>query len=262
MIERSGVGVHSGVEGWVRIAPAPHGTGIYVGRAGHPSVRLSPALSRAIPGATVLTLPGGEVSTPEHLLAAIAGLGITDAEIEFGGAEVPVLDGSSRPWCEAIVDAGVIDGPAVRAVAPARLRLVEAAGGWAEVRPAEDLRLRVAIDYDDGPCESVDLMLPRGDFVGEISWARTFVMERDVARLRAAGRGRGANLHNTVVYRGSEAVANPGGLRGPLEAARHKMVDLLGDLALAGVPLRGEVVVVRGTHALHHDLLHAWLERS
>jgi UDP-3-O-[3-hydroxymyristoyl] N-acetylglucosamine deacetylase len=209
----------------------------------------------AVPGATVIA----GVSTVEHLLAALVGGGVTDAVIEVTGREVPILDGSARPWCEALAGVGLRGGPAastLQVIAPVEWWDGPRGGRWS---PHPGAVVSVAVDFGaaDHLRGSAEIDLRAGEFAVEAGWARTFVMERDVERLRAAGLGRGASMANTVVV-GMDGVV--GTLRHPDEIVRHKLLDAVGDLALLGAPLRGRLEVVRGGHAVHHELVRALLE--
>ncbi len=202
-------------------------------------------------GATVLGRDGARVGTPEHLLAALWGRGVLDARLVLSGAEVPALDGSAAPWLDAIDEAGVVAGP--QAVVKRVARPVEVAlgGGVARLTPAAVRRVSVQVDFGPGgPAGAAAVELGSPDFDREIAPARTFVLARDVERLRAEGRGGGATPENTVVWPASA-------LRFPDEPVRHKLLDLVGDLALCGVPVMGAIEVVRGSHALHHRLVRA-----
>lgn len=206
--------------------------------------------ARAAPGSVAV----GGVQTVEHLLAALSGLGLTDVRVEVDGPELPALDGSAQPWCALLADAGREEGPPTAPWRVDRVTRVEAHGGWAELRPGPGCRVEVRVDFPGGPAGQavVDLSEPTA-FCREVAWARTFVLGRDVDALRDAGRGRGADLGNTVVLDGS-VPRNPGGLRAPDEPVRHKLLDAVGDLALVG-PVEGHLVVVRGSHRLHVELL-------
>lgn len=253
-IEVEGVGVHTGALARVRVGPARWGHGIRFYRWG--TEEYVPALvawARAGEGSTVLEGPGFSVRTPEHLLAALYGSGISHARIEIDGPEVPILDGSAREWCERLDEAGSRSGPRQLRVELRRPVRVEAAGGWAEAWPAEGEIVRVDVDFEGGPVGVAQIDLEdEVAFIEDVAWARTFVHERDVERLRAAGRGLGATLDNTVVY-GPDGPINA--FRSFDEGVRHKLLDLIGDLALAGAPVQARIVVHRGSHALHQALV-------
>lgn len=234
--------MHSGRMGRVQVLPAPFGAGLTV-RQGGREVPVDLAHAAAVPGCTQLLLGGRVLATPEHLLAALAGLGVTDAVLEVEGDEVPVLDGSAAPWCEAIRAAGRVEGPALR---PRGLGVgeVEAHGGRMRWGPGP-CEVVVHVDFGgDGPRGSARWRPGVDDFVEAVAWARTFVRAAEVEALRSAGRGRGATAENTLVW-------GEGTPRRPDEPVVHKLLDLVGDLALLG-PWQGRVEVWRGSHRLHH----------
>jgi len=247
-VRRAGIGLHSGLATAVTLAPARFGTGVvFLTTKG--SVPADVEHAAAGPGATVLTSGDACVSTPEHLLAALAALGVTDVELLLEGDEVPALDGSAAPWVEAIDEAGRTDGPPMRERAPTAKVAVVQDHGRATVEPG-DPQLAVWIDYGaDGPTGALTVPFTEHAFREEVCWARTFVLDRDVERLRAAGRGRGATEANTAVW-------PAGALRAPDEPVRHKALDAWGDLALLG-PFSARVSVERGSHALHLALARA-----
>ena len=245
-VSRSGIGVHTGEPAEITLAPAPFGTGIrFVTERGEIPATLAHA--RAEPGCTVLSAGSARVLTPEHLLAAVAALGLTDVRIALRGPEVPAMDGSAGPWVDAIDEAGRADGPALIPFSPSAEARVDGFGGWATLGPGASLSVEVA--FDGGPTGTLRVPATEDAFRTEIAWARTFVRAVDVERLRAAGRGRGATAENTVVWPGSA-------LRSADEPVRHKLLDAWGDLALLG-PCRVALHVVRGSHALHHAVLSA-----
>lgn len=249
-----GVGVHSGAP--ARAVVRPGGDGIVFHIGARVPARLANVVASA--GATVLGCDGASVAVVEHLLAALLAAGVTDADVDVDGPELPILDGSALPWLDAVESAGAADlGPLVplRIVAPFAYEEGDAAVVFT---PAD--RCEVTVDVDFGPPP-----LPRGRagielgaraFRDEVAWARTFALARDLERLRAAGRGRGASVENTVVY-GDDGPWPPGE-RGPDEAVRHKLLDAIGDLALVG-PILGRMAVRRGSHGLHHRALRALL---
>lgn len=245
----SGVGLHSGAPASVVLAPAQPGAGVAFVRAGGERVPASWALADAPGGQT--RLPG--VQTPEHLLAAVQGLGITDLDVRLDGPEVPHLDGSAQGWADAL-GTPVVTGSTVGFV-PDRPVEVEAFGGTARWEPHDRLELTVRIDFGPSLRGGLTIDVTPESFVRELCWARTFLPHDDLAAARAAGRGAGATPGTVVVW-GRRGPLVP--VRSPDEPVRHKALDLLGDLALAG-PVRGRIVVERGTHALHQALLAAAL---
>lgn len=248
-VRREGIGLHSGAPATVTLQPAPFGRGIRF-RTDRGEVPATLAHARAEPGATVLSAGGAAVRTPEHLLAALGALGVTDVVVEIeGGEEVPGLDGSAAEWVAAIDEAGRVDGPPIAAWRPAREVRVEAHGGVGVLGPGD--RIGVEVDFaGDGPAGSLSVPATEAAFREQVAWARTFVLARDVDRLRAAGRGAGATRRNTLVW-------PPGPQDAPRsedEPVRHKLLDAWGDLALLG-PAEVALTVVRGSHALHLAIL-------
>jgi UDP-3-O-[3-hydroxymyristoyl] N-acetylglucosamine deacetylase len=243
-VSREGAGLHKGELAKLTLAPAPWGTGL-VFVVGATPVPATLDFARAEPGCTVLARASSTVYTPEHLLAALCALGITDVFAMLEGPEVPALDGSARGWVEAVDEVGRSSGP------PLALRSVEApieVAGWegrAWLGPGAELS--VEVDFEDGPVGTLSVPQEEAAFRRDIMWARTFVLARDVERLRAAGRGKGANADNTLVW-------PQGLLRAPDEPIRHKLLDAWGDLALLG-PCQVAMRVQRGSHALHQALL-------
>ena len=248
---REGMGVHTGVRCAVRLRPVPWGTGLVV-RAGAHQAQVHVRSASAPGGCTVLAVGPHTVATPEHVLAAVIGLGVTDLAIEVEGPEVPILDGSALPWVEALREAGIREGSggAVRVVTEEVH--VRAAGGEAWIRPSDRLRVSVEVAWP-GLVGTAHTALG-DDFVTEVAPARTFVFAEDIPRLLALGRGLGATRENTVVWGQSRE------LRFSDEPVRHKLLDAVGDLALAGCPIRGHLHVLRGSHSLHHAVIRAWLE--
>ena len=200
---------------------------------------------------------GAEVSTIEHLMAALAGCGIQNALIEIDGAEVPILDGSALPFVQRLIAAGVrvLDAPvqALRLRAP--VMVIEGAASG-RLEPAEVLEIAFAIDFPDAAIgrQEKQMSLANGAFVRELADSRTFCRQSDVARMQAAGLALGGTYDNAVVVEG-DIVLSHGGLRHADEPVRHKILDALGDLALAGMPLLARYVGVRAGHALTGRLL-------
>jgi UDP-3-O-[3-hydroxymyristoyl] N-acetylglucosamine deacetylase len=243
-----GIGVHTGAAARLVLGPAAWGQGLYFEVAG---VRIEADLTtaRGERGSTVLSCRGREVRTPEHVLAALSGLGVTDARLVLEGPEVPIGDGSALPWVEALDAVGWVEGPPLEALEVATRVEVEGFGGRAWLAPGAGRRLTVEVDYGrGGPQGSLDLVLDEAGFRG-LAAARTFVLREHAEAARAAGLGRGATADNTVVWPGAD-------LRMPDEPVRHKALDAVGDLALLG-PWAGHLHVQRGSHRLHHRLARA-----
>ena len=200
------------------------------------------------------------VRTVEHVMAALAGLGVDNAVVAVDGPEVPVLDGSAAPFVFLIECAGRRRQLAARQVVevlkPVRVEMGEA---FAELRPgAAGLDMSLSIDFTAAAIgrQALSLSLTEQGFRRELAPARTFAMLQEIEALQAAGLARGGSLENAVVVNGARVV-NPEGLRSPDEFVRHKMLDAVGDLAMAGAPIHGRFVAHRTGHALNNALLRA-----
>ena len=260
--ELSGIGVHSGLPVTVTIHPAEADTGIVFLRNGRGEcereIRAQPTAVAATEFATVLGDESGPaISTVEHVMAALAGLGIDNALVELDGPEVPIMDGSAAPFVAAIDAAGTAILPAARRY----LRVLKSVGVvdrdcYGELRPHDGFRLEVEIDFDHPQVgkQAFSLDVEPASFRRHLARARTFGFTQDVAQLWSAGYALGATFENTVVV-AEERVLNPEGLRFPDEFARHKALDALGDLALAGAPILGAYRSVRGGHRLNYAVL-------
>jgi UDP-3-O-[3-hydroxymyristoyl] N-acetylglucosamine deacetylase len=261
----TGVGVHSGLPVNLTIGPASVDAGFIFVRSGlegaDREVQATAESVIATEFATVLgDREGPLVSTAEHVLAALRGMGVDNATIEIDGPEVPIMDGSAAAFVAAIDQAGIVAQPAVRRflqiIKPVTVTVGEASG---EFRPfAGGFRAEVEIDFANPVIgqQSYTLELSPERFRREISRARTFGCMNDTARLWSAGFALGASFENTVVF-DDERLLNVEGLRYADECARHKVLDVIGDLALAGLPLLGAFRSVRGGHKLNHAALTA-----
>ena len=255
-VERSGVGLHSGQHSKVRLQPARE-EGYWVGWLGDDE----PKLTRLSPGqvcetslCTALELGGRRLATVEHLLAALAGTGVTQAAILVEGEEIPLLDGSALPWVEAIAEAGLSPlGERRLPQLPVPSLTVRQGESFAVALPCDEPRLGAAIEFPQPAIgrQVFSLTLTPADFVNQIAPARTFGFKDQVDQLLARGLIRGGALDNALVCDGERWLNPP--LRFPDEPVRHKLLDLLGDLALAGLP-GAQVFAYRGSHGLHTEL--------
>ena len=268
-VSLSGIGVHGGRPARVVLAPADPDSGISFLRTNLPGSDdvVIPARAARVGSTelcTVLGEAGASVATVEHLLAALFGLGVDNAVVEIDGPEVPVMDGSARPFVVAIEQAGLRRQSAPRRVIRIRKPVrVEMGDAYAEFRPHMGCRFEVAISY---PCQvigqqEIALEITPRSFRTEIAGARTFGYMRDVERLLAAGFAQGSSLENSVVI-GERGVMNSDGLRYPDEFVRHKLLDAIGDLALAGAPIQGLYRSYKGGHKLNAMALAALLAQS
>lgn len=261
----AGTGLHTGTPVRVSLRPAPAGSGIVFHRLDAPEgtdPRIPARWDRALLSPLATRLANGSgltVSTVEHLMAALVACGVHNALVELDGPEVPILDGSAAPWVEAIRGAGTIplDAPleAIEILEPVEVRDGEAV---ARLDPHDGFAMRFAIDFPDAAIgrQSKALDLGGQAVLRELADSRTFCRQADVERMRSMGLALGGTYLNAVVVEGAR-VLSPGGLRHPDEAVRHKMLDAVGDLALAGAPILGLYTGRRSGHALTARLLTA-----
>ena len=259
----SGVGLHTGVPVRLTIHPASAEHGIWFRRTDITERdALIPAIWSAVEPIQLCTRlingAGVSVSTVEHLMAALAGCGVHNALIELDGPEVPILDGSSAPFVRGIMSRGLrqLASP-VRAIEVLEEVSVERDGARATLSPNDTLRIDFHIDFDDAAIgrQSKSLVMNNGAFARELCDSRTFCRQADVTAMRASGFALGgAPGENAVVFDGDQ-VTSPGGLRYIDEPVRHKMLDALGDLALAGGPIIGRYTGIRAGHSLTNALL-------
>lgn len=258
-----GVGLHSGVTAHLAILPAPADHGIVFSRTDLGGVRIPARWDHVSPSQLCTLLDDGQgntVSTVEHVMAALAGTGINNALLEIDGPEVPILDGSAAPFVRGIVAAGLRHQPqaaqqAIRVLRPVEVRKGEA---FARLTPADRLEIHFDIDFADAAIghQQKALDMANGSFVHELMDSRTFCRQADVLDMQRNGLALGGTYLNAVVVDG-DRVLSPGGLRHPDEAVRHKMLDAMGDLALAGAPILGRYTGHRAGHALTNQLLRA-----
>jgi len=264
----TGVGLHSGRPARMILRPAPVGHGIVFCRSdvatGNALIPARWDLVHQSPLCTLLeNSEGVTVSTVEHIMAALAGCGIHNVLIEIDGPEVPIMDGSASHFVAKILGRGLLkqDAP-VRAIEVLETVQVTRGDAWARLDPGSALTIDFQIDFADraiGHQHKV-LNMSNGSFVRELCDSRTFCRQADVDAMRAQGLALGGTLENAVVVDG-DAVLTPGGLRHRDEAVRHKMLDALGDLSLAGAPLFAGYTGYRAGHALTNDLLRALFAR-
>ena len=261
-VKLTGTGLHSGRPVQLTLSPAAADFGIWFRRTdpviGDPLIPAVWSAVRQEPLCTTLVnVDGVGVSTVEHVLAALAGCGVHNVLVEVSGPEVPILDGSAAPFAEAILAAGVrrLDAPlhALKVVRPVEVR---DGASWARLEPSDRLHISFEIDFPDAAIghQARALDMANGAFLRELCDSRTFCRRADVEQMRAAGKALGGTVHNAVVVEG-DAILTPGGLRHADEPVRHKMLDALGDLALAGAPLLGRYTGYRAGHALTNALL-------
>ena len=264
----AGVGIHNGLPVNLAILPAAADTGIVFARSDvEGDKRVIPALADKVCDTRLATVIGNEagttVSTVEHLMAAFGGLAIDNARVELDGPEMPILDGSAADFVAALDAAGraELDAPR-RYIEILEPIVVDGPGKRAALVPADRFELAVEIVFDAPAIgrQQLDLAVDPASFRTEIAPARTFGFIAEVEQLRAMGLGRGASLENTIVVDGA-TVLNPETLRRPDDFVRHKALDALGDLALAGHPIRGRYEASCSGHALNNALVRALMAR-
>jgi UDP-3-O-[3-hydroxymyristoyl] N-acetylglucosamine deacetylase len=264
----AGIGVHSGARARLTMLPAVVNSGIRFVRVDVPDgtgeiLAHAESVSDTQLGTTLSNEEGVSVAVVEHLLAAIAGLGIDNLVIEIDGPEVPIMDGSSSVFYELMMMAGLkAQGAARRRIRI--LETIEVRDGpkHAVLSPSDHdvLTLRARIEYDDAHIgvQQMAMRLAPGMFARDLAFARTYGFARDVEMLRSMGLARGGSLENAVVI-GENGVMNPEGLRSEDEFVRHKMLDAVGDLMLAGAPIAGNYDAVQPGHGLNNRLVRALL---
>jgi len=258
-VEASGVGLHSGVPVKIRVLPAPPSTGIVFVRSDLNNFPISASWRHVakVSYATSLIKQGVLISTTEHLLSVFYGMGIDNAFVEIDNLEVPILDGSGLPYVRLIENAGIKILRRRRRYLRIRQPVsVEANGKRIGIYPSDRFLLTCNV-YFPHPLvgsESMDIEVTPERYASDIAPARTFGFAWELDQMRNMGLIRGASLENAVCF-DRTAVLNPGGLRFIDEPCRHKILDLLGDLALVGRPLLGHVVAERAGHAMHYALV-------
>ena len=266
-IALGGVGLHSGAEVTVTLRPrSASGPGLVFARTdlpGSPRLAADDQFVSSTTHATTLTQGNASVSTTEHLLAALWALDITHCDIEIDGPEVPILDGSALPWVHLIQEAGyrALDGlrPVYSLIEPVWIQAGEAC---VLGLPHPEFRLTASVDYGvpHAGAQTADLPVNAASFASELAGARTFTLERWLEPLRAAGLIRGGSELNAILLRED---GTPPPLRFPDELARHKALDVVGDLALLFAPrgarFQGHVIAIKAGHGPHRQWIEACL---
>lgn len=257
-----GIGLHSGARINLALHPAAPGTGIVFRRRDEGGTEIGASWRNIVDSTLCTTLGDGKgvtIATVEHLMSALAGLEVDNAIVELDGPEVPVMDGSAAPFVFLIECAGLVEQHAPRrAIKVLKPVHVGGNGKSAALVPDDQFRVSFAIDFASDAIKRQELSftLDAGDFKHEISRARTFGFLDEVDRMQAAGLARGGSLENAIVISG-DRVLNKEGLRYGDEFVRHKVLDALGDLYLAGGPILGHFHGVRSGHALNRELIAA-----
>ena len=262
-----GTGLHSGRAVRVTVEPAPEDHGIVFSRTDLDGAPRIPAhIDHVVRTNLATTLGVGDatVGTVEHLIAALRGLDIDNALVQVEGPELPGMDGSAQPFVRALVGVGITEQAAPRRYLRV-IRSVEAedpdSGRWSRLAPFEGFAIDCEISFDHPLLRQQNIRFC-GDgerFAAEIAPARTFGMLADVEKMRSAGLALGGGLDNALVLSATDVI-NPGGLRFPDECVRHKVLDMIGDLALLGSPVRGHFSACRSGHAFNLALVRKALD--
>ncbi len=264
-IHCSGVGLHSGSKVSLTLEPGAPDTGIVFLRTDMPADRAAIRADwQSVVDTRLCTViankHGAQVGTVEHLMAALAGCGVDNAAVRVSRSEVPAMDGSAEPFVFLIECVGTVEQEAPRRAIQV-LRPVNAGkdGHHASLSPAASSILSFEIDFDNPAVarQELSVALDRDSFKNQICRARTFGFLKDAEALRAQGLARGASLDNAVVINGENKILNEGGLRFDDEFVRHKVLDSVGDLYLAGGPICGHYRGVKAGHKLNNQLLRA-----
>ena len=259
-ISCEGIGLHSGAPVKLNLIPAPVNSGIVFVRTDLDRPVSIPALSEFVVDtslATTLGRDGVRVGTVEHLLAALAGLGIDNLRIELNGPEIPIMDGSAAPFALLVKTAGIrVQSEPKSFLVIKRPVVIQDGDKEAAFLPASRFRVDCTIDFKHPLISDQVASFEFSDraFQREIARARTFGFLRDVQMLQKMGLARGGSLENAIVV-DEFSILNPDGLRFPDEFARHKLLDAVGDVSLFGRPVVGHLKVVKSGHAMNHKLV-------
>lgn len=265
-VSLSGIGLHTGVTVNLRLCPAPVHTGVVFKRTDLDGFTIEAQSRRVarVSYATSLMKKGVLISTTEHMLSALAGLGVDNAIVEIDNLELPIVDGSALPFVKLIRQAGLRPQRARRAYAKI-LKPVELEEGAKKIAvyPADTFAVSYSISFPHPVigAQSLDFTPSAGSYEHGVAPARTFGFLAEVEMLLKSGLVKGGSLENVVVL-DQERVMNPEGLRFPDEFCRHKILDLIGDLSLFGHPLIGHVVADRAGHAMHAQLVSQLLRQK
>lgn len=260
-VQIQGYGLHSGKPATLSFLPAPANTGVYFIRqdmAGAPRLLVSSQNVSATAYATTLSGSAFSVATIEHCVSALAALRVDNLFIELDGPEIPIMDGSAKPFFEALTSAGLVELEEPRRYIAIRSPIEWTDGDkWARVSPYQGLRVTATIDFPHPLIgrQSLDLDINEVSFGREIAFARTFGFLKDVEALKSRGLIAGGSLENAVVLNEKGGLENPEGLRAPDEFVRHKVLDALGDLVTLGAPLLGHVELFKAGHDVMQKLI-------
>ncbi len=264
----TGVGLHTGARVEMGLRPAPAETGIVFRRTDLPQTAVIPALAANVGDtrlSSTLKADGGSVSTVEHLMSALAGLGIDNLYVDVAGPELPIMDGSSGPFVFLLQSAGIVEQNAPKRFLRV-LAMVEFRDGdkWARFEPFNGFKLDFTIDFPHPVFglenRNVVMDFAENSYAKEVARARTFGFMQDVEAMRDAGLGLGGSLQNAIVL-DEFKVLNSEGLRYDNEFVRHKVLDAIGDLYLLGHPLIGQYTAYKSGHSVNNQLARALLAR-
>jgi UDP-3-O-[3-hydroxymyristoyl] N-acetylglucosamine deacetylase len=257
-VQTSGIGLHTAVRSKLRLVPAPADTGIVFRRVDLDNFEIEAHVRNVarVSYATSLMRQGVLLSTTEHLLAALYSCGVDNVYVEIDALELPILDGSSKPFIELLAQAGTRklrrQRRYIRVIKPLEFSDGDRRIG---IYPADEFRVHCFVDYDHPAVgqQEIEMTVDRDSFSRELAPARTFGFMKDFSGLQAMGLIRGGSIENAIVL-DQDSVMN-GPLRFPDEFGRHKTLDLIGDLALVGRPLKARIVAHKAGHALHTQLV-------
>lgn len=266
LVRATGVGLHSGQKVEITLRPAAPDTGIFFRRvdlAEPVTFRVDPNLVSDTRLCSALECNGARVATVEHLMSALAGLGIDNLYIDIDAAEVPILDGSAAPFVFLLQSAGIDEQEMPRRYIRVKKTVrVEEGDKWAEIAPYDGFRIRFKIDFEHPVLKrsgrEISIDFAETSYVKEISRARTFGFMNEVEYLRANGLALGGSLDNAIVM-DEFRVLNADGLRYADEFVKHKVLDAVGDFYLAGHALLGDITAFKSGHGLNNQLLRALL---
>ncbi len=268
-ISATGVGLHNGEKVTLTLRPAAVDTGIVFVRVDLPQPNTINATPHAVQDTrmcSALEANGARVATVEHLMSALAGLGIDNVYVEVDASEIPIMDGSSGPFVFLLQEAGVVEQPAAKKFIRVK-KTVEVVEGdkWVRFEPYHGFKIDFTIEFNHPVFEhsgnNVKIDFAADSYIKEISRARTFGFMHEVEYLRSNGLARGGSLDNAIVldeYR----VLNSDGLRYDDEFAKHKVLDAIGDLYMLGHPILGAFYAFKSGHALNNQLLRALLQNQ
>ncbi|HMV49516.1 MAG TPA: UDP-3-O-acyl-N-acetylglucosamine deacetylase [Blastocatellia bacterium] len=262
----AGIGLHSASPVNVTVKPAPPYTSYLFRRTDLNDFEIpaAPQFVTHVSYATTLMKSGVMISTVEHLLSALQGCGVDNAIIEVDSLEVPILDGSSRLWAELIAQAGIVELPAKRAYLRVLKKIsVSEKNRTMSIEPADEFRITCEIDFKHPMIglQQYDVSFHNGSYLRDIAPARTFGFVEELEMLKKNGLARGGSLDNAIALT-PDGILNPDPLRFADEFVRHKILDIIGDLALCGMPILGHVHASRSGHGLHTMLLSTLLRDS